>query len=383
MSKPQLIFAGGGTGGHIYPALAIAEQARQIEPDVGVRILCSMRAIDAEVLASQGVAYTPIPASPPIARPAPALRFLGSWIPAVRAAKRAIRDHQRVGPATLVSMGGFVSAPAVAAARSMRVPVVLVNLDAVPGRANRLVARHAHRVFTACAIAGGLPEGWTEVGPIVRAAFTRAGADPGRDEIAAARSAFGLDPGARTLLVTGGSQGASSINELLMELLARHSDAFAWWQVIHQVGRHGEPEAVSASYERIGVRAWVGRLIGQAPIDMAAALLASDLSIGRCGAGSVAEAWAARTPAVFLPYPYHADHHQRANARPLARAGSAIVLDDRIDPHANLAEHGDVLAGLLRDAARLGAMQESAVRLPPVDGASRVAAWCLDNERAV
>lgn len=380
-SNPQLIFAGGGTGGHIYPALAIAEHARAIEPGVGVRVLCSTRAVDAEILSQEGTPFTTIPARPPIARPAAALRFAASWLPAVNACKRAIREHRSAGPVTLVAMGGFVCAPAVAAARSLGVSVVLVNLDAVPGKANRHAARHAERVFTACRVDNAsVASDWTEVGPVVRRAFTDAGDDPDAARVSEARRAFGLDADTRTLLVTGGSQGATSINDLMRSMLEHHTDTFAGWQVIHQIGRHHEPDAVRPWYEHAGVNVWVDRFISKAPRDMATAWLASDLSIGRCGAGTVAEAWATRTPAVFFPYPYHADGHQKANAQPLVRAGSALVLDDRVSADDNLAAHGEVLGGLLADPARLAALAEPAKRLPPVDGARRIARAILPED---
>lgn len=374
MTANQLIFAGGGTGGHIFPALAIAEQARKIEPEVGIRVLCSTRAVDSKILEKEGVAYTPVAARPPIARAGPALKFVLSWLPSVSACKRTIREHQSVGPVTLVAMGGFVCAPAVAAARAAGVPVVLVNLDAVPGRANRHVAGRARCVFTACKVDSSTDtSGWIDVGPIVRSAFIDAGECDDPRAIGSARRAFGLDGATKTLLITGGSQGATSINELLCAMLNDHAPSFEGWQVIHQVGEHHDPDEVRGVYQRAGVRAWVDRFISDKPGDMPAAWLASDLSIGRCGAGTVAEAWATRTPAVFLPYPYHADGHQKANAQVLVRAGSGVVLDDRIDADANLGLHGATLLGLLGDPSRLDALREPARRLPPVDGARRIA----------
>jgi len=380
MEHHQLIFAGGGTGGHIFPALAIAEHAREIDPSVGVHVLCSTRAVDTNILNKESVGYTPIPARPPITRPMAALRFAMSWFPALGASKRAIHARQELGPVTLIAMGGFVCAPAVAAARALGVPVVLVNLDAVPGKANRHVATRAARVFTACKVeADGGGPAWDDVGAIVRPAFSKAGENTDPSRVVSARGAFGLEGHTKTMLVTGGSQGATSINELFKAMLAEDAGAFEGWQVIHQVGEHHEPAELRACYEQAGVRAWVERFISENPADMPAAWLASDLSIGRCGAGTVAEAWATRTPAVFFPYPYHTDGHQKANAQALVKAGAAIVLDDRVDPDKNMGEHGSVLFGLLTDPARLDALREPAQRLRPVDGARRVAQALLDQ----
>lgn len=365
--SPSLIFAGGGTGGHIYPALAIAEHAARINPAVRAHILCSSRAVDAKILSAEQTPFTPLPAQPPVPRPGPMFRFVRAWPKSVRTARVVLAEHTLSGPTILVAMGSFVCPPAVAAAIKQGVPVALVNLDAVPGKANRWVAERAEKTFTAAEV----PQAWPFVGPIVRPALT----DP--SDPAAARQRFGLAPDAPTLLITGGSLGAQSINQLLARLLADHPDAFRGWQAIHQTGAQHDPAPICAAYARAGVRAWADHYLG--PDDMPAAWAAADLSIGRCGAGTVAEAWATRTPAVFFPYPYHADQHQKRNAQPLVRAGSAIVLDDLVEPEANAKAHAQTILALLTDHARFAALAEPAVRLHPADGAERVARALLDR----
>lgn len=365
--SPSLIFAGGGTGGHIYPALAIAEHAARIDPGVRAHILCSSRAVDASILNAERVPFTPLPAQPPVPRPGPMFRFARAWPRSVRAARAVLGEHAESGPTVLVAMGGFVCPPAVAGAIKQGVPVALVNLDAVPGKANRWVAERAEKTFTAAEV----PQSWAFVGPIVRPALTDH-ADPG-----AARARFGLDPEVPTLLITGGSLGAQSINQLLIKLLADHPDAFRGWQAIHQTGAQHDPAPVRAAYAHAGVRIWADHYLG--PPDMPAAWAAADLSIGRCGAGTVAEAWATRTPAVFFPYPYHADQHQKRNAQPLVRAGSAIVLDDLVDPGANAKAHARTILALLTDHARFAALAEPAIRLHPADGAERIAHALLER----
>lgn len=366
---PQLVFAGGGTGGHIYPALAIAEAARDLDPGAAAHILCSERPVDRDILAAlkpaEAVAFTPIPANPPSLSPARFYRFINTWSGARNTATRVLRDHTSRGPTILVAMGGFVAAPAVAAAKLAEIPVVLVNLDAVPGKSNRWAAKRAAAIYSACET----KQGWTDVGPIVRPALTNP------IERATARRRFDLDADTNTLLITGGSQGAKTINELVTKLLTDHPGAFAGWQAIHQTGAQHDPAPVRAAYERAGIRAWADHYIA----DMPAAWHAADLALGRAGAGTVAEAWATRTPTVFFPYPYHKDDHQTHNARPLTHDGAAIVLDDKIDPEANARAHASTLLALLTDPARLTALAEPAHRLPPVDGAARVARAVLDR----
>lgn len=368
---PTLLFAGGGTGGHIYPALAIAEHAARINPASAAHILCSSRPVDASILRAETVPYTPLPAHPPVNRPRPLLRFARAWYPSVHLAQVILKEHAARGPVILVAMGGFVCPPAVAAALKENIPVALVNLDAVPGRANRWAAERAERVFTAAEVPQTASAKWPFVGPIVRPALT----DP--IDQAQARRRFQLDPARRTLLITGGSLGAKSINDLLTHLLTHHRDAFRGWQAIHQTGDQHDPAPIRAAYARADVPAWVGPYLG--PAEMPAAWAAADLSIGRCGAGTVAEAWATRTPSVFFPYPYHADQHQKRNAQPLARAGAAIVLDDLVDPEPNAKAHAPTILALLTDPARFSALAEPAQRLPPADGAARIAQALLDR----
>jgi UDP-N-acetylglucosamine--N-acetylmuramyl-(pentapeptide) pyrophosphoryl-undecaprenol N-acetylglucosamine transferase len=120
---PTLLFAGGGTGGHIYPALAIAEHAARINPASAAHILCSSRQVDANILASETVPYTPLPAQPPVNRPRPLLRFARAWYPSVHLSQVILKEHAARGPVILVAMGGFVCPPAVAAALKENIPV--------------------------------------------------------------------------------------------------------------------------------------------------------------------------------------------------------------------------------------------------------------------
>ncbi len=360
------LFAGGGTGGHIFPGLAIAERLGVLSGGRAKAVfLCSDRPLDAEIARRERVEFRVIPAKPLVFSARGLARFAGSWGAAVRTARSAIRETRRNGAhAELVAMGGFVAAPAVRGAIAERCPVTLVNLDAVPGKANRWIGRRSARVFTAAALDR---PGWTPVPPIVRAA-ARAARAAGE-----CRSSLGLDPLRPTLLVTGGSQGARSINELMIRLLRDHRPAFDGWQALHQCGQAEEPPVRSA-YQHAGVPAVVTPFIE----DMASAWGAADLAVSRAGAGNVAEAWANGVPAIFLPYPYHRDEHQRANAMPLEKAGGAVVLTDFIDPARNAAEAGRLLVDLMRDDTRRRAMRAAFERLGPADGAERIARVLLD-----
>lgn len=361
---PTFIFAGGGTGGHLYPGLAIAERLREAAPQSRFLFLCSNRPIDAQILSAENVDFHAISARPFSLRPRALAKFVSAWGGAVRDVRSVIRREKSLSQVVMIAMGGFVAAPAAQAARAERVPLALVNLDVVPGKANRWIARRAD-LRLAVAGARGFPA-WEPIAPIVRAAALS------DDSPGVCRKRFGLAPDRPTLFVTGGSQGAGSINALVLHMLRTTPQAFAGWQVIHQTGAT-EHESVDSAYRAAATPAVVRPFLDE----MGAAWRAADVAMSRCGAGSVAEAWANQTPALFLPYPYHRDEHQRWNAQPLVEIGGALVERDLVDPQANMRRAGAALTSLLSDRPRLSAMAAALERLGPADGARDAAARIL------
>jgi len=362
------LFAGGGTGGHVFPALAIAEH---LPPGSPCAYLVSERPIDRRILEPRGVAFHPIPARPFGLRPATLTSFIAHWGQSVRAARAVIREARNAGPVRLIATGGFVAAPAAQAARVERVPLTLVNLDAAPGKANRWIARHARRVFTAAEAPEFESRGWVRIRPIVR----REAIAPGTP--AQCRRTFDLDPDRPTLLVTGASQGAASINGLATALARAHAREWvdAGWQIIHQTGRGGVDEVASA-YRQAGITAVVREFLDP----MGPAWGSASVALSRAGAGSVAEVWANRVPTLFLPYPWHRDRHQRFNAEPLRRAGACLVEDDLVDPARNLGRAGAALWSLMTDADARARMEARLEALGPADGAATVARAVLGDE---
>lgn len=352
--KPRAyLFVGGGTGGHLYPALAIKQRIMQIDPNAITHFVCSDRAIDAEILSEAGVEFTPVGARPVVRSRSGIKAFYKGWRSSAAKTKERIVELLPTRDVVVVAMGGFVAPPCAWSARRLRIPIVLVNLDAVPGKANLLVARFADAVCTALPVHS---KPWTVLGPIVRFQTDNA------------TEHFGLDPDKPTLLVTGGSQGAETINAFVRAMVGHHSNAFSGWQIIHQTGKDGKGD-LAALYERAGIRSWVGEYIQ----DMGSAWSIADLTIGRCGAGTVAEAWSAGVPAVLMPYPYHKDQHQKHNAMVLVDAGAAVVLDDRIDAERNIREHGAQLAAILSDPEKLQKMRDGMSTLGSADGAHSAA----------
>ncbi len=364
---PTILFAGGGTGGHLFPGLAIAECVMEECPDARIRFLCSERPGDAEMLRAERlnnkpVEFVQIPAQPFSLRPKAIMKFLGHWGKSVRAGRAEIAAARASGNRVIVvAMGGFVAAPVVQAARVERCPVVMVNLDATPGRANGWIARHAVKVLTAAAVEG---RSWEVIPPIVR----RAAHAPGSP--AECRRRLGLDPERPTLFVTGASLGARSINQFLMAFVEAHAQVLrdGGWQVIHQTGK-SDTEELSAVYNSARIAACVQPFFRE----MGLAWGAADMAVSRAGAGSVAEAWCNRVPTVFLPYPFHSDQHQKRNAQPLVAAGAAVMATDQVDPGANMRSAAPVVLALLQDRDRRNALCGALRALGPTDGARRAA----------
>ena len=377
VAQHSFIFAGGGTGGHLYPGLAIGEEIQAIAADAGGTArcvyVCSNRPLDAQILSAAGAEFVASPARPIGIRPLALAKFIWTWGRSVREARAVIRaEHARAAGVIVVAMGGFVAAPVVQAARVERVPVLLVNLDAVPGKANRLIARRATKpprglgAYSAAKVDAPHARAWITVPPIVR----RSVRTP-RDQ-AECRRALGLDPSRPVLMVTGGSQGARSLNEFVTGFAAGDEGGAALraggWQVLHQTGKNAD-ETARAAYRGAGIEAVVQAFNDR----MGEWWGAADLAIARSGAGNVAEAWATGTPTVFLPYPYHKDDHQRHNAGSLVEAGGAIVCTDHVEATVNLREHGGMLGELVRNPASREKMRQSLLALGPADGAVRVA----------
>jgi len=361
-----IIFAGGGSGGHVFPALAIRERVLAARADARTVVVCSEKEIDRRVLEQSGadkIDFRPIPARPFSLSPLRLLKLARNWGRCVREARALIRELRADCDVRICAVGGYVSAPVVQAARVERAPIVLINLDAAPGLANRWAARHAERVFTAAAL-DRERAGWELIRPVARSAAFAPG------PAAACRERLGLEAEGRTLVVLGGSQGARTINLAMLELARRQPEWMRGMQILHQTGGgFAEAGDLSQAYENGGGHAHVVEFVEE----IGAAWGAADVVLSRAGAGSVGEAWANGTPTVFLPYPFHKDEHQRRNARVLEAAGGAVVLRDAIQPAANADTLGETLARILTDANERARMARALHSLGPADGADRVA----------
>jgi len=320
MDDKSFFFAGGGTGGHIYPTIAVAQQIAIIDPSAKIHFFCSNRSIDTYILRQAGFEYTVLPAKGFSVRPKKLINFCRSLLYSYRIAKKAIcLDWNTV----VISAGGFVSAPVCLAAHRHKVPIALVNVDIVPGKANKVNARWADEIFVQFKETkqyfARRKKKVSVVGCPIRSGFR----DPQPNR---AIEQLGLDRDKKILLITGASSGSKNINDTIYSLLDKLAAFSDDWQIVHLAGRNNY-EKVYSQYRDAKISNKVVSYFD----DMPDLLAAADLVIGRSGAVSVAEYAAAVVPSICMPYPYHKDKHQYLNAGKLVEVGAAIIVDDLPD----------------------------------------------------
>ncbi len=339
----RVAFLGGGTGGHLAPGVAVAEELRRRghEP----LFLIAGRPVEQSMLGPRHFAARALFGG----RSRPSLLDVPAWFAATRRWAAAVREFD---PHAIVVLGGWVAVPAVVSGFFGR-PSVLIEQNARPGKVQRLLGRRVHH---ACLTVDGrdMPRGRHS---------TRVTGNPApeltRRPRAAAADALGLDPSRRTLLLMGGSQGAGDLNALLPPV----SDALAAtgepWQVLNITGDQPCP-VPSASAVPVVRRRFLD--------DMSAAYSVADLALCRAGGTTVAELACMGTPAVFVPYPHHADHHQEANGQRFVAVGAALMVGRDDSTGARTAA-----ALVIRALDRLPAMSVAARALARPDAARDVA----------
>ncbi|GLY69403.1 UDP-N-acetylglucosamine--N-acetylmuramyl-(pentapeptide) pyrophosphoryl-undecaprenol N-acetylglucosamine transferase [Amycolatopsis taiwanensis] len=339
---PTVVVAGGGTAGHIEPALALADAVMRLRPDAKVVALGTPKGLENKLVPPRGYPLELIPPVPLPRKPTTELLRLPRKVrDSVRCAREVL---EKVGADVVVGFGGYVSLSAYLAARG-RVPIVVHEANQSPGLANRVGARLAKRV--AVAVAGTPLPGAEVVGIPLRQAITALDRSALRAE---ARRHFGLDRDAPTLLVFGGSQGAQSINAAVSGAAKELADAGVG--VLHA---HG-PKNTLAVQEFPGRPSYV-------PVPylerMDLAYAAADVVLCRSGAMTVAEVSAVGLPAVFVPLP-HGNGEQATNARPAVQAGAALLVEDAELTPAKVVKE---VIPLVTDHERVARMSAAAVGL--------------------
>jgi UDP-N-acetylglucosamine--N-acetylmuramyl-(pentapeptide) pyrophosphoryl-undecaprenol N-acetylglucosamine transferase len=355
-AAPTVVISGGGTGGHVTPALALGEALRQR----GARVLFvgTPRGLETRLVPEAGFELATLDARPLLDRGL--LARAAALVALARAMLRARRLLVERAARIVIAVGGYASAPAALAAPLARIPVALVNTDAVPGLANRLLARVAKRIFVgfpgAAAAFGGGPRVVVSGVPLreaLRQAF--AGEEKPREDERLHLFAF------------GGSQGARQLNDALVAAIPALDPARV--AVVHQTGE-ADRARVEAAWRQAGFDAHVTAF----ERDMPARYRWADLVVCRAGAISVAELALAGRAALLVPLAHVGGGEQFANARELERAGAARVLDSRNLAHDLFARE---LLALLEDPSLLRAMGRAAAGLGRPDAAEAIADACL------
>lgn len=361
-AQAPIVIMAGGTGGHVFPALAVAEQLRAWS--LPVVWLGARQGLEAKLVPQAGIPIEWIEVAG--LRGKGWRRRLTAPLMLAKALAQAGGALRRLQPRVVLGMGGFASGPGGLMARLLGIPLVVHEQNAIAGMTNRWLSRVASRVLEAFPGAFPPPCGAQAVGNPVRAAIA-ALPEPAQR--------FADRRGAPTrLLIVGGSQGALALNQLVPAALALAPPAERP-QVWHQAGG-ALLEPAARAYREAGVAVRLEPFID----DMAAAYSWADLVLCRAGALTIAELAAAGVGAVLVPFPYAVDDHQTANARFLERGGAAVVAPQAELTAARLAE---LLRELLGDRERLLRMAQAARALARVDAAERVAAVCLEQARPV
>ncbi len=356
-----IFLAGGGTGGHVFPMLAVGDAIGLSDPSCRVIYVGTARGLEARVVPEKGAHLELLDILP--------LRG-GGWSGFARGVQHAAaaipqaRDLVRkLKPSAVLSVGGYAAGPVCLAARTLGVAVGILEPNSVMGLSNRLLSPFAVRAYTSFPEVDRYfrPSIVRRFGVPLRRAFTPAAYEPHPDKL--------------SLLVLGGSQGAKALNDTLPRAIARLKDRVPGLSVTHQTGREREVEA-RALYESLGLskQASVVPFID----DMASALIHADIVIARAGASTLAELCAVGRPSILIPYPFAADDHQFHNAKSLERRGGAIALRQDDATIERVATEIERLASTIE---RRIAMAGAAAGCGASDAAMRIATDLLELAR--
>ena len=307
LPAPVVLIAGGGTGGHVFPGLAVAEAMEKL---AGVRVVFAgtKRGLEARVVPDRGYELVTLDVS--AMQGGGARRFLKGGLVAARATVAGLREIERLRPRAVLSVGGYAAGPISLAGVLRGVPLAIYEPNRAPGLTNRWLARFSKRMYVA----------WDETAAAWPAKARRFGIP--------LRSGFGpaatKAPGPLTVLVLGGSQGARRLNEYVPQAIeAVRKGDLSDLRVVHQAGAERD-SAVRDAYLALGIPADVRAFIE----DMPAALSAADVVVGRAGATAVAELCSVGRAGILVPFPFAADNHQVENARSLERLGGCICVEE-------------------------------------------------------
>jgi UDP-N-acetylglucosamine--N-acetylmuramyl-(pentapeptide) pyrophosphoryl-undecaprenol N-acetylglucosamine transferase len=363
MSDPMTIFlAGGGTGGHLYPGISVAQSLREILPEAKLLFLCTEREIDTTILTPTGFEFLPQPIVPPVKTVGGLLKFWSAWRATKDMLRKLFRERR---PAAVLGLGGYAAGVAVKMASNRKIPAAILNPDVIPGKANQYLLKYVQAVCcqfeqTSRYIPSNRKDKIKITGCPIRADMRSL---PPRADAA---KRLGLDPLLQTLVITGASQGAATVNDAAIATLT--DIKLQGWQILHLSGKD-HAAAVRQRYHEADLAAAV---VDFTPA-MADVWAVADLAISRAGASSCAELTACGIPSILMPYPFHKDMHQRANAKVLVDSGAALLVTDKKDAAKNKEKLRPAIESLIYDVPKRQSMSIAAKSLGKADAADQVA----------
>lgn len=351
----KVVISGGGTGGHLSPALAVGEELRRMRPDAEFLFIGTKAGLDEQFLSRSGFPYELLDVGGVRGRgPVDVLASLRKMVAAILKARGLLKAHR---PALVVGVGGYASMPSAVAALTLGIPLVLMEQNTRPGLTNRVLARFARRICVA----------FEDSLPLLPPAKVRVTGNPVRFTPV---HNGGPHSEKFSILVLGGSSGAHRLNLGALSAFKILNKDVIKFQIVHQTGVDDEG-LVRSGYQQEGIEAEVTPFI----YDIATAFARADLVVARAGAMTVSEVALAGRPAIFVPYPFHRDHQQEHNARTLERLGGAIIIADDEALAGNLA---NAIRELSADRARLQAMAQAASNASKPNAAAAIARTCLE-----
>jgi len=357
----RLLIAGGGTGGHLFPAIAIAQAVKAEDPTASILFVGTRHGIETRIISDYGYPIHYI-----TARGMRKTGLLNNFLGALELPVGVIQSLaiiREFRPSYVLGVGGYASGPTLAAAVLLRIPNASQEQNSVMGTTNRILARFVNRVFTS----------WDDTAPQPPAEKTFLAGNPVRSDLFQGEKPD-RDRGVLNILIFGGSGGARSINLAVsggLDLLAPLADKV---RVLHQTGL-GAAEEVKTSYDTMGIQAEVREFIHE----MGPAYHWADLVVSRGGAGSLAEITALGKPAIVIPYPYAIGDHQMRNARVLeAQCAVRVIPDEKLKNGALVKE----IRNLVENPRVLSAMADNSRKLGRPDAARTIGLEILKAERS-
>lgn len=354
----NILIAGGGTGGHLFPAMAVAEEIETMYPSASITFVGTVTGLESRVIPL--TIWNLVTMDIPKLKGISGLRKLRTMIFMPRSFVQAWKILKEIKPDVVIGVGGYAAGPITLVASLRGIPTAAMEQNAIAGVTNRILGHFVKKVFVS----------FEESAKYFSKNKVIFSGNPVRRKIRESVDHRPLKRDGFTLLIFGGSQGARFINEKMVEALSYLEDVKEDLHIIHQIGRAEDTEKFSATYRARGFSAEIYHFIE----NMGKAYSGADMVICRAGATSVAELSVARKPTIFIPYRFAADNHQEANARVLVEAGAAVMIREENLTGENLA--GEIKE-MIADPLKLASMAEAMKKHSRPDAARIVVEECM------